>query len=171
MPKLFSGKILIAVIAATVLDLCVLPVFGALRPVLAYLLVAYAVLFAENRGRIVGMALLAGGLRDLAGIEPLGVETAVLLLNALVLGFVVPKIERESTWMRVCIVFIFIMTVFLFRLTVSAFLTGANAIPSDYLSAAFSSALTTALISPFFFYLFQAWLGGRSMLKQYELFR
>lgn len=171
MPQLFSGKVLITLLLLTVLDLCITPVFGILRPVLGYLLVTYAVFFAESSRQTAGVAIMAGMLRDLAGIEPLGVETAVLLLNAMILCFIVPKIERESHWMRSAIVFVFVFMVFLFRLAVSAFLTGYNAIPADFLSISFFSAFSTAMISPFFFYLIMGWFGNRPFLKQYELFK
>lgn len=170
MPRLFSGKVLTAVLAAAVLDICVMPLFGPVRPVLGYLLAVYAVFFAES-GKVKGVALLVGLLRDLAGIEPLGVETLVLLAAAMVLAFIVPKIERESLWTRMGICFVFVFSVFLVRLAFSAFLSGSNAIPASTLVFSLYSALSTALISPFVFWLLQGWFGMRPALRQYELFR
>ncbi len=170
MLKLFSGKVLILLIGLTAADICLTPVLGILRPVLGYLLVLYAVLFEEGR-QSAAFALTVGGLRDLTGIEPLGVETTVLLVMTLLLAFVILKIERESPWIRMAVVFIFVLTVFICRLVVGAFLTGSNAIPADYLAVSFFSAFSTAMISPFVFLFFHRFFGRQTLLKQYELFR
>ncbi len=171
MSKLFSGKILITVLFLTVLDLCLAPIFGAARPLTAYLLIIFAVLDGVDGRKIAGLALLVGAVRDLAGIEPLGVETFVLFLSSLIFAFVISKIEHESALVRTSITFIFVLSVCVIRLALSAFLTGNNAIPMEFIFLCVISAFSTAMISPFFYWVMKGWFGKRSFLKQYELFK
>lgn len=171
MPKLFSGKILITVLVLTVLDICLAPIFGIARPLTAYLLIIFAVLDGVDGRKIAGLAVLVGALRDLSGIEPLGVETFVLFLSSLTFAYVVSKIEHESSLVQASIVFIFVLSVCVVRLALSAFLTGNNAIPTEFLFLSFVSAFSTAAISPAFFKFMKNWFGKRRFLKQYELFK
>lgn len=171
MPQLFSGKILISVILLTVIDICLTPIFGAARPMTAYILIIFAVLEGIDGRKIAGLAILAGGLRDLAGIEPLGVETFVLFLGSLAFAFVVSKIDHESPLIRIGIVFLFVLSVCFVRLALSAFLTGSNAIPTEFLFLSIISSFSTAMISPVFFSVMKGWFGKRGFLKQYELFK
>lgn len=149
-----------------------MPIFGIARPLTAYLLVAFALLDTAEGRKIAGLAILVGALRDLSGIEPLGVETFVLFLNSLFFAFVTSKIERESSLMQTGIVFLFVLSVCVVRLAVSAFITGNNAIPTEFLFLSLVSAFSTAMLSPFFFWTMKIWFGQRSFYKkQYELFR
>ena len=171
MPQFFSGKILISVLFLTVLDLCLAPILGIARPLTAYLLIIFAVLDGAGGRKIAGLAVLVGAVRDLAGVEPLGVETFVLFLNSLMFAFVISKIEHESSFVRTTVVFIFVLSVCFSRLVLAAFLTGNNSISTEFLFLSAAAAFSTAMVSPFFFWLMKGWFGKRSFLKQYELFR
>lgn len=171
MPQLFSAKILITILVLTILDLCLTPLFGIARPLLAYLLVVFAILEGAEIRKIGGLALLTGVLRDFSGIEPLGVETFILSSTAIVFAFITSKIEHESVLTRTGIVFLFVFFVCMIRLALGAFITGSNAVPTQFLFLTLLSSFSTAMISPAFLWLLKGWLGRRSFLKQYELFK
>lgn len=170
MPRFFTAKVFLTVLFLWAFDLCLAPVAGMLRPVFSYLIVLYAVFFADWR-KTITLAIAVGFLRDSSSIQPLGIETFVLFAASFILGFVIQKIERESSLIRTSLTFVFVFTVLLSNLCLTAFLEPGNGLPPYFVWTTLCSAFATALIAPAFFWVARKWFGERAFLKQYELFR
>ena len=172
MPRLFSGKVIIYLLASLILDLSFMPVFrfGMVQPVLLYLVVLFAA-FEWEWFKAVRIAFAAGMLRDLTGTLPLGVETCVLVTASFVLGYVIQKIERNSIFMRCLISAGYVFAVTLTAFIISAFLGFPYHLSWHVLNGALTTGLGTAVLAPIFFTFSRRWFHQQvSSLKQYELF-
>jgi len=172
MHRVLSPSVLIYLFLLLILDFCVTPVFkiGTAQPFLLYSMVPY-VAFQWRRPNILGIALLVGLLRDAAGSRLFGVETASVVMAALLLELAVQKVDRESMISRCGLMFLFIVVQTGISLMLLAFL--GFQIPWTWytLGACAGSAFYTMAAVPFFFFLTARWFGDRVPFKQYELFR
>lgn len=171
MPRAFPGKIILYLVFMLMLDVTVMPAFftGLFRPIFLYLWVPY-VAFKWNWRYSVPMAFVAGILRDFTTVQPLGVETVVLVSCAIGLALFTQKIERESLLMQMFVVFSFVFLVLSTILILSGFLVSGHPVGSYGILVSLTAAFSSAVIAPVYFALTEWWFQGRSGLKQYELF-
>ena len=172
MPRLFSVKVILYFCFLLLLDwVFTAPLRrGSFQPVFLYLIALYAGFEGDWR-QTFRFAFAAGFLRDALSTQPMGVETAVLLAAALSLSFFVKKVERRSVVMRMIIGFIFIFGVNLFVLAISNLLGFSQQSLGQCLALAGSTAGSTVLFLPLFFFLTAWWFTEKEALRQYELFR
>ena len=172
MPRLLSTKVILYFCFLLLLDwIFAAPLRdGFFQPVFLYLIALYAG-FAGDWRQAFRFAFTAGFLRDALSTQPMGVETVVLLAAALSLSFFVKKIERRSSVMRIFIGFIFVFGVSLFVLVFSNLLGFAQQPLWQCLTLAVSTAGSTVVFLPLFFFLTAWWFREKEMLRQYELFR
>lgn len=171
MPRILSAKVLIFVFLLHIIDLSLTSLLrvGPVRPVFLYLAIVYAS-FQWGGRKTLALSAVAGGLRDITGVHPVGVETVVLVVSALLLDFWVHKIERQSLLVRTVSAFLYIALALFLILTVSTLL-GEPVGLSTYLAASILlTALYTACWTPVFFYLAMRWFHDKVPMKQYELF-
>ena len=171
MPRRISWKIIFYLLFLFLLDWSFVPLFapGSFRPSFLYLAILYAA-FVWQRSYLFPVALAAGLLRDLAGSQPLGVETAVLLSAAMLLDFLIHKIQRDSQLVKMATAFLFSFCSSAASLSLFIILSAPpNMNPYSFFFC-LHSALATAIVSPVFFYFTSLWFHDRTPLKQYELF-
>ena len=170
MPRLRSGKVIFTLFFLLTADFCLVPLAHLpVPPVFLYLLIPYAA-FRWHWEKTVPLAIAIGLLRDLAGSQPLGAETAALAAVSAGLDFLILKIDRGSFLMQFAACFLFIFLVMALTLILSGFLGSAAGLSWKSLGIALGAALSTAAAMPFFFYLNALWFRERVSLKQYELF-
>jgi len=171
MPRLVSAKVISWFLLLAVLDGAVMPAFQirAVYPSLLCLFVCYAS-FQWGASKTVFVAFWAGLLRDLLGGGSIGLEATLMVLLALLLDFLVQKMERQLTWIYYVITFLFVF----FAGVLSFLLTSAGKLPATSVGGYFGiiamNALYTSALLPFFNFFANGWFG-RSSGKQYELFR
>ena len=170
MPRFFSLKIIFYLCLLLILDVCLMPHFGIFRPVLTYLWVLF-VAFNAPAG-IFPAALLAGGLRDLVSSQPLGVETASLVIASVGLVYVMRKLEHGFFPVRLVVGVAFVFCGMLLNLLLSGFLFSTVPVSWEMIFSCFASAVVSAVAIPLFFYVTGKWFreGEDRGLKQYELF-
>jgi rod shape-determining protein MreD len=171
-PRVFSGKVILLLLALLVLEISLTPLFrpAGIQPFLLYLMILYAA-FEWDWERVIKMAIAVGLIRDMTISPLLGLETVTLAIAAFLLGLGVQKIDRGSTSMRIGISLLFVFFVSVINLILTGFLTAQNLISLNILSNSFSIAVSSAVVAPFFYALLGRWYGERVPLKQYELFR
>lgn len=170
MPRFFSGKVILYILALHVLDLCITPALGIFRPVFLYLWVLYAAFYGPVSA-LIPAAIIAGVLRDLTGSQPLGVETLSLAGMSCALTFLILKFEHELFLMRLILGAIFIFSTLVLNMILSSFLDPSAAIVWHGFHASFFVTFISTLIMPVFFELTQKWFPQETnSLKQYELF-
>ncbi len=171
MSRAFPGKIILYLLFLLTLDVTVVPAFssGLFRPVFLYLWIPY-VSFKWHWRHTVPMAFLVGLLRDFTSVQPLGVETVVLVSYAILLTLFTQKMERESVIMQGLVVFLFVFFVLSTVLILSGFLVAGHPVGGYGFLVSMTAAFSSAVIAPFSFMLAGWWFQGRSGLKQYELF-
>lgn len=162
MPRILSAKSLIYLWMLLVLETTVFPVlFGPfLRPALLYLMVVYAA-FEWHWTRALPMAVLAGGVRDLAAFQPLGMETAALAVASLGLAFFVQKIQTSSLAVRGVGTFLFIFWALLLSGILGRIFKAPASMTWNALVAYAGIALVTTLVMPLFFALTSRWFEER----------
>jgi len=154
-----------------VLDGAVLPVFHIHHayPSFLCLLICYSA-FEWGPQRTIYVAFWAGLLRDFLGGGFLGLEAGLYVTLALALSFVVQKIEREFPGIYFLITFLFIFIAGALRLLCSCAEELPVSMVWNYLGLIALTAVYSAALLPFFYFLTDRWLG-QSNIKQYELFR
>lgn len=171
MPRLVSAKVILYFLFLAVLDGSVLPVFQihSVYPSFLYLFICYAA-FEWGAPKTVYVAFWAGLLRDLLGGGLIGLEASILVTLALVLDFLVQKMERQLPGIYFLITFLFVFCAGTARLLVSY----AGELPPSlvwgYLGMIAMTALYTCALLPIFNFMTNRWIG-HSSAKQYELFR
>ena len=170
MPRLISPKVIFYFLLLAVLDGTVMPVFQihGLYPNFLYLFICYAA-FEWGSHKTVFIAFWAGLLRDLLGGGMIGLEASLLTALALVLDFVVQKMERQLSGIYYVITFLFVFCAGLLRLLVSYTGELPASLFFGYLGLIAMTALYTTALLPFFNFVSNRWFGHS--VKQYELFR
>ena len=169
MPRLFSGKVILYLLLLMVLDVCLMPALGPFRPILTYLWILYVAFHAPSE--TLAASVMIGVLRDLAGSQPLGIETAGLAVVSTGLLFFMQKLAREFFPMRMMGAMIFVFSALLMNLILANFLSPTPQITLYALGACVASAVVSALLMPVFFFITD--YGFRDSvrnLRQYELF-
>lgn len=169
--KLISPKLIFCLLSFFILDVCVFPAFriqGA-QPYLLYVLVVYSA-FKWPWQRTLAVAFLAGLLRDIAGVHALGVETAVVLMNAFGLILFSHKMVRDNLVNRLLATFFFVFVTSLTSLVFTSLLQNPqwmswHAIGMIVLIAAFSS-----LVTPLVFAVISRLFNDEPVIKQMGLF-
>lgn len=170
MPRIFSPKVILFILFLHMLDICVLPALGAFRPILSYLWILF-VAFHWPLKELWPAVLWVGILRDLAGTQPLGVETAALFGVAALLLFFMLKFEREFFLLRLAAGFLFVFLSLCLNLFLSHFISLHSQWTWHALGTCFLCAFWTAILMPFFFAFCGRWFMGEvHFRKQYELF-
>ena len=171
MSRIFPGQVVLYLLLLLTLDITILPAFfpQAFRPILLYLWIPFVAVRWHWR-LAVPMAFLVGLFRDFASVQPLGVETVVLVSYAILLSLFTQKMERESLLMQLLVTFLFIFMSLCTILVLSGFLISGHPIGGYGFFISMASALSSTFAAPFFFSLSDKWFHGRSILKQYELF-
>jgi rod shape-determining protein MreD len=166
-----SGRVIFYLFFLLIIDLCVSPLIAAdaVRPVFLYLMIIYAA-FEWQWERTFALALFVGILRDATGSHPFGIETTVLVLTSLALDFVIRTIERKSWLVRFMVTLLYVLSVSVGALILSALLGYRQYWTWQSLMLCFQTALYTGMIMPFFFYFTSRWFTRRHIVRQYELF-
>jgi len=170
MPRLLSPKVIFYFLLLAVLDGTVMPVFQihGVYPNFLYLFICYAA-FEWGSHKTVFVAFWAGLLRDLLGGGMIGLEASLLTALALVLDFVVQKMERQLSGIYYVITFLFIFFAGVLRLLVSYTGELPVSLTFGYLGLIAMMAIYTTALLPFFNFVSNRWFGHS--VKQYELFR
>ena len=171
MPRLFSAKVIFYFFLLAVLDGTVMPVFQirGVYPSLLYLFVCYTA-FEWGAPKTVFIAFWAGILRDLLGGGLIGVEAGILVALALVLDFLVQKMERALPGIYFIITFLFVFCAGVLRLLAGYMGELPPSLAGNYLGSIAMTALYTSALLPFFNFMTHKWFG-HSSTQQYELFR
>lgn len=170
MPRILSAKVIFYLIFLTVMDGTIMPVLriGPVYPSFLCLWVCYTA-FQWGHGKTVYIAFWAGLARDFLGVGPVGMEATILVALALILDFLVQKMEREFPGMYLMLTFLFVFFAGVFRLILGY----PDEIPAEilgnYLGLIALTALYTSVLLPVFSFLSDRWFGSSS-IKQYELF-
>ncbi len=172
MSRLLSAKVIIYFLFLAVLDATVMPVFQirSVYPSLLYLFICYAA-FEWGSPKTVYVAFWAGLLRDLLGGGLIGLEASLLVGLALLLDFVVQKMERELPAIYFVITFLFVFCAGGVKLLAGCLTGGLSpSLAGGYLGLIAMTALYTSAMLPFFNFMTNRWFG-RSSGRQFELFR
>ncbi len=172
MPRVITGRLILYLLLWLGAEMTVLRSFhlGAAAPLPLYLMVLYACLEWGWKTTI-PVAFCAGLMRDLAGSAPFGVETSALVISSLVLDLLVQKIEHGILVFRLGIALIFMACALAISYSLTLLLGSRTAFAASDFAALAGSALYSALLYPFFFFLTALWFKERRLLRQYELFR
>lgn len=169
MPRLFSGKVILYLLFLVILDVSLMPDFGIFRPVLTYLWVLYVAF--HHPSETLPVSVLAGLLRDGVSSQPLGTETAALVMVSMGLLFVMQKLGHQFFPMRLALTAVFVFSGMLMNLMLSSFLSSAPQFSWAAVFSCFAAAFASTLAMPVFFYGTKKWFHeGSRDLKQYELF-
>lgn len=171
MPRVITKRLIIYLVLWLVAEMTLLRPFwiGSAAPLPLYLMVLYACLEWGWKTTI-PVAFCAGLMRDLAGSAPFGVETSALVLSSLVLDLMVQKVEHSILLFRFAIAVIFMACVLGISYMLTLVLGSRTVFVWNDLSIWIGSAVYSAVLYPFFFYLTARWFKDRRVLKQYELF-
>ena len=172
MPRLFSAKVILYFLFLTVLDATVMPALQirSVYPSMLYLFICYAA-YEWGGHKTVYVAFWAGLLRDLLGGGSIGLQASLLVGLALMLDFVVQKMQREFPGIYYIATFLFVFCAGAAQLFVGC-LTGSlsPSLAGGYLELSVMTALYTSAMLPFFNFMTNRWFG-RSSGRQFELFR
>lgn len=172
MYRILSVKVIFLALLFTVADMTISPLFqvGGLRFYFTILFIFYTA-YHNGWHRILPLSFLVGLLRDLLGSQLFGIEMMSFVLAALLLDFVLQKMERGffSLWVALC--FLFTSLVLCLELLSTAFLTGQIQISWYVLALAFGSGFYTAVAMPFYFAAIDFWKKRKlKTQQQYDLF-
>ena len=165
MSRLFSGKIFVLTLFFLLLEVVFLPYlnFGGYAPSpLLILVVFYA--FYINWEKVPQYAILVGFLKEIFSSSMFGLQIVSFCLGALILRFLLRKVERENIAMQLAATFFFSLCVLsIFNLG----LLKGNLFLCDWLKIFVVSIFNTVL--SFFVFI---WFGHKIRVRdqQYELF-
>ncbi len=172
MRRLVSGKVIFYLLLCLALDVSVMPFFRFdffYPPGFLYLMVFYSAFVWHGRHTL-ALGIVAGLLKDLVSLQPLGIETAVLGAASFGLVLMIQTVDRESLVNRFLTCFIFVLSVSFLTWALSGFLVSSSPVSWYPVSACLKLAFSTSMAMPVFFYFTGRWFKEQQHLKQYELF-
>lgn len=172
MYRVFSWKVIFVLIGLTIADMTLAPSLRVhmIQPIWVYGLILYTAFYRGGKDTLLA-AFLTGLLRDLVSNPVIGMEALSLTTAALLLEWVVPKLDRKSTLMHVICALGF-TAVAQFLVLVLACLSSRSLAMSWYsLGVVIRIAFYTACFIPFLFRILDALIRERQSFRQYELFR
>ena len=172
MHRLLSGRLLIFLVLLFALQHAFSPLFEWIGGRVDFLYLAvldYA--FFQNWELVAFFALVVGLVRDFAGGHLFGIETASLTSSGVLLWLGMPKLERESPWVRYGLVFLFVLITEAIGFTLGSRLEAPGVSPGTLAVNLFVTTVGTTAAAPGFFWLTARWFRRTPSLKQYELFR
>lgn len=169
MLRLSSLEVLGLALITFFLSLYMMPflAFRGIQPDLWIVLILFYA-FRVNWKRVPAFAMAVGCLRDLLSVRVFGVEIFALGVSALLLSYVVGKIERELAWILLASAFLFSLFYDLLRLGTVAYFSAGFELEWLHVARSAATAFYSTAVLLLAFSLFELLTGTREFRWDHE---